>query len=78
LPHWPYNLYCMIHGARRDEAAARIAGLAARCGLEERPGAVLFSRRCFKQCGARYVEEDEHGRDRPPDRQPHAERFSHH
>ncbi|MBL8471555.1 MAG: Lrp/AsnC family transcriptional regulator [Rhodocyclaceae bacterium] len=52
---WPYNLYCMIHGRDRDAVEAQIFGLRAACGLGEYRGAVLFSRRRFKQCGARYA-----------------------
>lgn len=74
LPLWPYNFYCMIHGASRAEVTARIDELTERCGLRRYPRAVLFSRRCFKQRGARYVEGDAHGRDRPLDREPDAER----
>ncbi|MBI4204726.1 MAG: Lrp/AsnC family transcriptional regulator [Betaproteobacteria bacterium] len=77
LPHWPYNLYCMIHGTDREEVTAHIGELTARAGLERYPRAVLFSRRCFKQRGARYLEEA-HGRDRPADREPDAERILHH
>lgn len=77
LPHWRYNFYCMIHGTDREEVRARIGELAGRARLEHYPQAVLFSRRCFKQRGARYLEEP-HGRDRPPDREPHAERISDH
>ena len=54
LPAWRYNLYCMIHGRDRTAVAARIAGLIRTCGLAGFPHAVLFSRRCFKQSGARY------------------------
>lgn len=54
LPAWPYNLYCMIHGRDRATVAARIAELSEGCGLAGFPQAVLFSRRCFKQSGARY------------------------
>jgi DNA-binding Lrp family transcriptional regulator len=57
-PDWPYNLYCMIHGRNRVEALSRIAALDALCGLAGYPYEVLFSRRCFRQCGARYVEEE--------------------
>lgn len=78
LPLWPYNLYCMIHGTSRSEVAAHIDELTERCGLERYPRAVLFSRRCFKQRGARYVEGEAHGRDRPLDREPDAERIPHH
>ncbi len=57
-PDWPYNLFSMLHGRDRDAVLARVAALRERLGrdlglaaLECRP---LFSRRRFKQCGARY------------------------
>lgn len=75
---WPYNLYCMIHGTHRGTVEAHIERLTGQCGLGRHPRAVLFSRRCFKQRGARYLEEDAHGRDRPPDREPAAERIPRH
>ncbi|HYD32359.1 MAG TPA: AsnC family protein [Azospirillaceae bacterium] len=52
-PAWPYNLFCMIHGRDRATVEAQIGLL---CALEDMAGvshAVLFSRRRFKQCGAR-------------------------
>ncbi len=55
LPDWPYNLYCMIHGRDRAEVLDRRVRLAAGIGLDALPHAVLFSRRRFKQCGARYA-----------------------
>ena len=54
-PHWRYNLYCMIHGHSRTQVLAQIAGMDARCELVKYPFEVLFSRRCFKQRGARYL-----------------------
>ena len=53
LPLWPYNLYCMIHGRDRAEVMDRVDGLPADAigGLDR---AVLFSRRRFRQRGARY------------------------
>jgi DNA-binding Lrp family transcriptional regulator len=51
---WPYNLFCMIHGKDRAKVLEQTERLAVACGLEEVPRAVLFSRRCFKQRGARY------------------------
>lgn len=51
---WPYNLYCMIHGHDRAAVEREIAALSARHGLARLPHAVLFSRRAFKQRGARY------------------------
>jgi hypothetical protein len=55
LPDWRYNLFCMIHGQRRDEVEQRVASLRAAHGLEHLPHALLFSRRRFKQTGARYL-----------------------
>ena len=53
-PGWPFNLYCMVHGRDRASVRAAIAIAVARCGLEGLPHATLFSRRRFKQSGARY------------------------
>ncbi|MEO8407918.1 MAG: Lrp/AsnC family transcriptional regulator [Oxalobacteraceae bacterium] len=55
LPHWPYNLFCMIHGKNRNEVERGIAALVEMCELGEHPHSVLFSSRRFKQCGAQYV-----------------------
>jgi siroheme decarboxylase len=54
LPEWPYNLFCMIHGKSHEEVRERIAQLVRECGLQRIRHEVLFSRRRFKQCGARY------------------------
>ena len=56
---WPYNLFCMLHGRDRADVETRLAMLTARHGLAKYPHAVLFSRRAFKQCGARYVATEE-------------------
>ncbi|MGE5129629.1 MAG: hypothetical protein ACM3IK_08360 [Sphingomonadaceae bacterium] len=55
-PAWPYNLYCMIHGRSRKEVNAQLAALNAEEGLARTAHAVLFSRRAFKQRGARYAD----------------------
>ncbi len=54
LPHWPYNLYCMVHGRSREEVQPVIEHLSRLAGL---PAQTLFSTRRFKQCGARYFAE---------------------
>ena len=54
-PVWPYNLFCMIHGRDRGTVARLIETVTAEAGLERLPRAVLFSRRRFKQRGARYA-----------------------
>ena len=55
LPVWPYNLFCMIHGRDRDAVEALVEQASAAAGLEGLPRTVLFSRRRFKQRGARYA-----------------------
>lgn len=57
-PHWPYNLFCMIHGRDRAEVKRQIESLVRDLVLDEIPHEVLFSTRCFKQRGAHYVVED--------------------
>ncbi len=54
LPHWPYNLYCMIHGRARPEVMQAVQEVVACCDIGQFPHQVLFSLRRFKQCGARY------------------------
>lgn len=53
LPSWPYNLFCMIHGRQRETVLGQIDKLKAVADVVERPPAILFSRRRFKQRGAR-------------------------
>ena len=55
LPEWRYNVFCMLHGRGRATVEARLAELRVAHGLDCYPSAVLFSRRAFKQCGARYA-----------------------
>ena len=54
LPHWRYNLFCMIHGRERDTVLAQIERLRVTQNLESYPYSVLFSVRCFRQRGAYY------------------------
>lgn len=54
-PSWPYNLFCMIHGVDRESVQRKISTLRSTFGLQNLPYCVLFSRRRFKQRGARYV-----------------------
>lgn len=52
--HWPYNLFCMIHGKSREIVQQQLAQLIASCTLEHYAYDILFSQRCFKQRGAIY------------------------
>jgi DNA-binding Lrp family transcriptional regulator len=56
LPAWPYNLFCMIHDRDREAVIAQASQLAQDCGLVDVRHELLFSKRRFKQCGARYVD----------------------
>ena len=55
MPGWPYNLFCMIHGQDRRSVQEKISALRRATGIHELPYCVLFSRRRFKQRGARYA-----------------------
>ena len=50
---WPYNLYCMVHGRDRQSVRSTLDGVVQRAGLSACPRETLFSRRRFKQEGAR-------------------------
>jgi DNA-binding Lrp family transcriptional regulator len=54
LPDWCYNLFSMVHGQDRQAVLAEIARMRRELCLEQLPCQPLFSRRRFKQCGARY------------------------
>lgn len=54
LPDWPYNLFSMVHGRDRDSVLAQVDRIRKTLGLEAVRCQPLFSRRRFKQCGARY------------------------
>ncbi len=55
LPHWPYNLFCMVHGREREQVCQLIEQLLAEHGLSGVPHQLLFSTRAFKQCGGRFA-----------------------
>jgi len=55
LPHWPYNLFCMIHSRDRDTVADHVAQLVELCGLQAISRDVLFSTCQFKQKGGHYT-----------------------
>jgi len=52
--HWPYNLFCMIHGKSRSTVLTQLKQLIEACHLDQYTYDVLFSQRCFKQRGAIY------------------------
>ncbi len=52
-PHWPYNLFAMVHGRSRGEVAAHIERVAAVLGDAVGGRDVLYSRRLLKKAGLR-------------------------
>lgn len=56
LPHWPYNLFAMVHGRSRDEVEAKTAAIAALLGPAARARRVLYSTRILKKTGLRLAD----------------------
>ncbi len=54
-PHWPYNLFAMVHGRDREEAERQIAIIADLLGNACRAHDVLYSTRILKKTGLRFV-----------------------
>jgi len=54
LPHWPYNLFAMLHGRSRDELQRGLATIWALIGPALRRHEVLYSRRILKKTGLRF------------------------
>lgn len=55
LPLWPYNLFSMIHGKDHSGVQGLVADLIDDLNLDGTAREILFSRRRFKQRGARYA-----------------------
>ncbi|MGM0981982.1 MAG: AsnC family transcriptional regulator [Pseudomonadota bacterium] len=53
LPHWPYNLFAMLHGRSRDEVERQAAVLRERLGEACRDHRILYSTRILKKTGLR-------------------------
>ena len=60
LPQWPYNLFTMIHAASRQEVQETIGQLIETYALKRFNHAILFSKTCYKQCGAHYIHSSMH------------------
>jgi DNA-binding Lrp family transcriptional regulator len=53
LPDWPYNLFAMVHGRRRDEVEVQVAEIAHLLGSRARRHEILYSTRILKKTGLR-------------------------
>lgn len=52
-PHWPYNLFAMVHGRDRAEVEAKVQQIAGLLGGDVRAHTVLYSTRILKKTGLR-------------------------
>jgi siroheme decarboxylase len=55
-PHWPYNLFAMVHAHTRVEVEEKLEYIAAILGDAARARAVLYSTRILKKTGLRLAE----------------------
>ncbi|SEK75913.1 Lrp/AsnC family transcriptional regulator [Halomonas daqiaonensis] len=53
LPHWPYNLFAMLHGRSFDEVERQAEALRERLGEACRDYRILYSSRILKKTGLR-------------------------
>jgi DNA-binding Lrp family transcriptional regulator len=53
LPHWPYNLFAMVHAHTRDEAMRYVSAIETLLGEACHGHDVLFSSRILKKTGLR-------------------------
>lgn len=54
LPHWPYNLFAMVHGRSRDEVEEKTGQIAELVAGAARSHRILFSSRILKKTGLRF------------------------
>lgn len=52
-PHWPYNLFVMLHGRSREEVERQAEAVRERLGLACRDHRILYSSRILKKTGLR-------------------------
>jgi len=53
LPHWPYNLFAMVHARNQDDAELLVQRIAQALGQMDRGHRVLYSTRILKKTGLR-------------------------
>ena len=52
-PHWPYNLFAMVHGHCRKEVEAQVERISEILAGRQRAHDVLYSKRILKKTGMR-------------------------
>jgi len=57
LPHWPYNLFAMVHGHCHAAVEDQVERIAQCLGARQRAHEVLYSKRILKKTGMRLARE---------------------
>jgi len=53
FPHWPYNLFAMVHGRSREAVETKVQRIEELLGDRQRAHEVLYSKRILKKTGMR-------------------------
>jgi DNA-binding Lrp family transcriptional regulator len=53
-PHWPYNLFAMVHGRSRETVESQVQRIEELLGRRQRAHEVLYSKRILKKTGMRF------------------------
>lgn len=54
MPEWPYNLFAMVHGKKKEEVEEKIRTLRSQIEGHYRSSDVLYSKRILKKTGIRF------------------------
>ena len=53
MPHWPYNMFAMVHGKTREEVKSHVKEIADILGNNVNAGDIIYSKRILKKTGLR-------------------------
>ena len=53
LPHWPYNMFAMVHGKTREEVKAHVKEITEILGAYVNASDIIYSKRILKKTGLR-------------------------
>ena len=53
LPHWPYNMFAMVHGKTREEVKSHAKEITAILGSSVNASDIIYSKRILKKTGLR-------------------------
>ena len=53
VPHWPYNMFAMVHGKNREDVAAHANEIAKILGPAVKSSDIIYSKRILKKTGLR-------------------------